>query len=68
MSNTAPILPINDNPAIIVETIPSQVDIIKINGCSLCEYLKEVMGVPTCTKLTLPIHQVAMCPIDRWRF
>jgi len=67
MSNTAPILPINDNPATIVETIPGQIDIIKINGCSLCDYLKEVVGVPTCIKLTLPIYQVSVCPIDRWR-
>jgi len=64
---TAPVLPINNNSTTTVEIIPSQVDVIKINGCSLCDYLKEVIGIPTCTKLTLPIHQVTVCPIDRWR-
>jgi len=67
---TAPVVPITETEQIIPQQVTIDATVNKkITGCSLCEYLKEVVGIPTCTLLNQPISIVIdkyNCPINRW--
>lgn len=67
---TAPVVPIIQAEQIILQQIAIDTTTNKkITGCSTCEHLKEVVGIPSCTLLNQPISVVVYeytCPINRW--
>lgn len=67
---TAPVIPVIETEQIIPQQVTIDVTVNKkITGCSLCEHLKELIGIPTCTLLNQPISIVVYeytCPINRW--
>ena len=69
MNETAPVVIITQTPT-TVEQPTSAIDsslYTKISGCSLCEHLKELAGVPSCVLQNISINDVTTCPIDRWK-